>query len=72
MARTAAPSYRCSACGWESPRFVGRCARCQEWNTLEQALAAPNRSAPAARRPAAVAPAPTLTFADVTDRKTDV
>jgi len=67
MARTTTPSYRCSACGWESPRFVGRCARCQEWNTLEQALAAPNRAVSAARRPAAVAPAPTLTFAEVVE-----
>ncbi len=40
MAR-ARTTFRCSACGRESPAFAGRCPDCQEWNTLEEvALAA--------------------------------
>ncbi len=45
MAKTRT-SYICSACGYESPRWVGRCPGCEAWNTLEETLqAAPERSA---------------------------
>ncbi len=32
--------YTCSDCGYESPRWVGRCPSCGAWNTLEEAVAA--------------------------------
>ena len=32
--------YSCSACGYESPRWVGRCPGCGAWNTLEETVAA--------------------------------
>lgn len=28
--------YFCSACGFESPRWLGRCPQCQAWNSFEQ------------------------------------
>jgi DNA repair protein RadA/Sms len=28
--------YRCSNCGCESPKWIGRCQRCEEWNTFEE------------------------------------
>lgn len=28
--------YRCSSCGHEEPRWLGRCPECAEWNTFEQ------------------------------------
>ena len=31
-------SYACTACGYESPRWVGRCPGCGAWNTLEESL----------------------------------
>ena len=39
--------YVCSACGFETPAFVGRCSRCGEWNTFTEAVAqrGPNRTA---------------------------
>jgi DNA repair protein RadA/Sms len=27
-------AYTCSSCGFESPRWLGRCTACDEWNTL--------------------------------------
>ena len=38
--------YACTACGYESPRWVGRCPGCGAWNTLEEniAAAAPEKS----------------------------
>ncbi len=32
--------YACTACGYESPRWVGRCPGCGAWNTLEESVAA--------------------------------
>lgn len=32
--------YACTACGYETPRWVGRCPGCGAWNTLEESLAA--------------------------------
>ena len=28
--------YVCSACGGESPKWLGRCPQCQEWNSLSE------------------------------------
>jgi DNA repair protein RadA/Sms len=39
------PLFECSQCGWQSPRWAGRCGECQEWGTIEQAR-------PSARGPA--------------------
>jgi len=32
--------YRCSSCGHEEPKWLGRCPECGEWNTLAEAAAA--------------------------------
>ena len=32
--------YACTACGFESPRWVGRCPSCGAWNTMEESIAA--------------------------------
>ncbi len=31
--------FNCSVCGAPSPKWVGQCASCQAWNTLEETLA---------------------------------
>ncbi|MDR3146842.1 MAG: AAA family ATPase, partial [Treponema sp.] len=31
--------YRCSSCGHEEPKWLGRCPECGEWNTLIEAAA---------------------------------
>ena len=38
--------YICSACGYETPRWMGKCPGCSSWNTLEEQ--APSVSAGAA------------------------
>src|SRR5215467_14884595 len=38
--------YFCGACGYESPRWLGRCPGCDAWNTFDEAPRAPkSRSA---------------------------
>ncbi|MDR0990983.1 MAG: DNA repair protein RadA, partial [Propionibacteriaceae bacterium] len=36
MTKTVKSIYRCPDCGWESPRWVGRCGQCQAWGSLEE------------------------------------
>jgi len=46
--------YVCQACGYESPKWLGRCPNCDGWNTLvEETLAPASRSGGARARPAA-------------------
>ena len=33
--------FACTACGYETPRWAGRCPGCGAWNTLEETLAVP-------------------------------
>jgi DNA repair protein RadA/Sms len=42
--RTARPAYRCSECGWETPRWVGRCGECQAWGSVAEAGAPSGRT----------------------------
>ncbi len=38
MGKTAAGVlYECSECGWQSPKWAGRCGECQAWGTVAEA-----------------------------------
>ncbi len=39
--------YVCSACGYETSRWLGKCPECREWNTLEEGVQ--EKAAPAAK-----------------------
>jgi DNA repair protein RadA/Sms len=41
MPKTARPAYRCSECGWETAKWVGRCGECQAWGSVAEAAAVP-------------------------------
>lgn len=30
-------AYVCSECGWQAPKWVGRCGECQQWGTVAEA-----------------------------------
>jgi DNA repair protein RadA/Sms len=34
---TGAAGYRCTECGWQAPKWTGRCGECQAWGTVEEA-----------------------------------
>lgn len=38
--------YICNACGYESPRWYGKCPACEAWNSLEEALTSPPEGLP--------------------------
>lgn len=35
-------AYRCTECGWETGKWVGRCGECQTWGSVAEAAAAPS------------------------------
>ncbi|WP_242392948.1 DNA repair protein RadA [Anaeromyxobacter oryzisoli] len=42
--------YACAGCGYQSPKWLGQCPACREWNTLAEEIVAPEpRGAAAAR-----------------------
>ncbi len=53
MAKPVRPTFRCSECGWETAKWVGRCGECQAWGSVTE-LAAPTTraAATAVSRPA--------------------
>jgi len=62
--------FFCGACGYESPRWLGRCPGCDAWNTFDEAPRAPKRRASRrtlshASRPLGAAP---VRLADVDSR----
>lgn len=34
------PAFRCSECGWQATKWVGRCGECQAWGTVSETGAA--------------------------------
>ncbi|MFB4320165.1 DNA repair protein RadA [Actinomadura sp. 21ATH] len=36
-AKTAKPTYRCTECGWQTSKWVGRCGECQVWGSVSEA-----------------------------------
>ncbi len=54
MAKSSRPAYRCTECGWETVRWVGRCGECQIWGSVVEA-GAPKLAKIATSRPTAQA-----------------
>lgn len=40
-------AYFCKNCGFEAPKWLGRCPSCGEWNTFTEELIARESSSPA-------------------------
>ena len=38
MAQKSKSVYVCSECGYETPRWLGQCPGCSEWNTLNEEI----------------------------------
>ncbi len=39
-------SFQCAACGYENPRWMGKCPECGAWNTMEEIMAGPEEAPP--------------------------
>jgi DNA repair protein RadA/Sms len=42
--------FVCSACGYVSPKWMGKCSACGAWNSFEEQIQEPAAKSPAARR----------------------
>lgn len=56
-------AHRCSECGWETPKWVGRCLECQAWGSLVEVAA--GGSAAATRTAAGPVTAPAVPIGQV-------
>ena len=58
-----APTYRCSECGWQAAKWVGRCGECQAWGTVAEA----GGPTPVRTAPVTVVERPAVPIAEVPD-----
>jgi DNA repair protein RadA/Sms len=67
MARKAATVFSCTACGAQSPQWIGRCPECGAWSTLveERSADAPPRGGPASASLAASSSSGAVRLSDV-------
>ena len=49
MASKVKSVYVCSECGYESPKWYGKCPSCGEWNTMNEEIKNTSKSAPIAK-----------------------
>lgn len=42
-------SYICRECGYKSPKWLGKCPSCNNWNTLDETLVTPEKKTSAAK-----------------------
>lgn len=42
MALKSKTIYQCSQCGYETPKWTGKCPECGEWNTMEEVVKEPS------------------------------
>jgi DNA repair protein RadA/Sms len=52
MSAKAKTAYICSECGFETPRWYGKCPECGPWNTLSEYLKQPEKAASVKQAPA--------------------
>lgn len=45
MAGKSKTVYVCSECGFESPKWMGKCTECGAWNTMEEDVRLPQKAA---------------------------
>src|SRR5262245_55321466 len=55
MTRSAKTVFSCTSCGSQSPKWLGRCPDCGEWNTFVEEAVSPGTAAAGERRGAAPA-----------------
>ncbi|MBQ8300434.1 MAG: hypothetical protein IJX57_00480, partial [Clostridia bacterium] len=36
-------AYICNECGYQSPKWLGKCPGCNSWNTMEETLITPEK-----------------------------
>ena len=57
--------YACTSCGFETPRWVGRCPGCGAWNTMEESVSAAAPAPAKAAKPRQGSGAAPLLLADI-------
>jgi len=66
-AKTPRTTYRCSECGWETVKWVGRCGECQAWGSVAEVAAA---TGPLGRTPAVAVSSPAVPIGQVKAEET--
>ncbi|MCU0372144.1 MAG: DNA repair protein RadA [Ignavibacteria bacterium] len=69
MAQKIKINYICQNCGYTSPRWIGKCPSCEQWNTFEESIAETRRSKSSKETSARNVQAAVRPLADVKERE---
>ena len=64
--------YRCSECGWETGKWVGRCGECQAWGSVNEVGSGPVRASKAGPVTTAAVPISQVSVEESTTRSSGV
>lgn len=70
MAAKLKRTFFCTACGYETPKWLGKCPSCGEWNTITEHVVAKESSAVTASRLVSVPKAEPQRVQDITEQTT--
>ncbi|KQY50198.1 MULTISPECIES: DNA repair protein RadA [unclassified Nocardioides] len=70
--KAARSTYRCSECGWETGKWVGRCGECQAWGSVNEVGAGPVRATKASPVTTAAVPIGKVSVEESTTRSSGV
>ncbi len=69
MAAKSKVVYICNECGWETSKWVGKCAVCGAWNSMEESVAVPSKPTIGASLSAKIADAKPLSQINLSDEE---
>ena len=63
--------FICENCGYESPKWLGKCPDCNNWNTFEESLVEKKSSVAAVAKKVSLTMKPVKKLSDITSSKSD-
>ena len=63
--------FICENCGYESPKWLGKCPDCNNWNTFEESLVEKKSSVAAVAKKVSLTMKPVKKLSDINSSKSD-
>ena len=65
MAQKSKTVYSCENCGYENPKWCGKCPSCGEWNTMQESFVVPSAATSANKKPPSVSDVRSMRLSEI-------
>ena len=65
MAQKSKTVYICENCGYENPKWCGKCPSCGEWNTMQESFVVPSAATSANKKPPSVSDVRSMRLSEI-------